>query len=34
MLVPAMIATAGAPPALRFVAFFTADTRNPNTRAA
>ena len=34
MLVPAMIADAGERAALRFIDFFTANIRNPNTRAA
>jgi site-specific recombinase XerD len=34
MLVPAMIAAAGERASLRFIDFFTANIRNPNTRAA
>ena len=34
MLVPAMVAAAGERAALRFIDFFTANIRNPNTRAA
>src|SRR4051812_37314484 len=34
MLVPAMIADLGEKAALRFIDFFTAHIRNPNTRAA
>jgi site-specific recombinase XerD len=34
MLVPAMVATAGERAARRFLDFFTANIRNPNTRAA
>ena len=34
MPVPAMIADAGERAALRFIDFFTANIRNPNTRAA
>jgi hypothetical protein len=33
-LVPAMIADAGEPAAWRYVEFFTANIRNPNTRRA
>jgi hypothetical protein len=33
MIVPAMIAELGEAPALRFIDFFTANIRNPNTRA-
>src|SRR5271169_3879218 len=33
-LVPAMVAAAGERAALRFIDFFTANIRNPNTRAA
>ena len=31
---PAMIAAAGEPASMRFIEFFTANIRNPNTRAA
>lgn len=34
MLVPAMVVAAGERAALRFIDFFTANIRNPNTRAA
>ena len=34
MLVPAMVADLGEAAALRFIDFFTANIRNPNTRAA
>ena len=34
MLVPAMVAAAGERAAFRFIEFFTANIRNPNTRAA
>src|SRR3954453_13782702 len=34
MIVPAMIADLGEKAALRFIDFFTAHIRNPNTRAA
>jgi integrase/recombinase XerD len=34
MVVPAMVADLGEPAALRFIDFFTANIRNPNTRAA
>jgi len=34
MLVPAMVAAAGERAAFRFIDFFTANIRNPNTRAA
>jgi hypothetical protein len=34
MLVPAVVAAAGERAALRFIDFFTAHIRNPNTRAA
>ena len=34
MVVPAMIADLGEAAALRFIDFFTANIRNPNTRAA
>src|ERR1700674_680392 len=34
MMVPAMVAAAGERAALRFIDFFTANIRNPNTRAA
>src|SRR6266481_3783870 len=34
MLVPKLIADAGEPASLRFLDFFTANIRNPNTRAA
>ncbi len=32
--VPAVVAAAGDPAAMRFIEFFTANIRNPNTRAA
>jgi hypothetical protein len=34
MVVPAMVADLGEAAALRFIDFFTANIRNPNTRAA
>jgi hypothetical protein len=34
MRVPGMVAAAGERAALRFIDFFTANIRNPNTRAA